>query len=272
MPTIARAAPLRLMTFNLRNGRAPDGDNHWDLRRGRCVTRIAAFDPDLLGVQEAFAFQNEFLSTELPGHAQLGVGRDDGGAEGEFTTILYRRERFDHIASGTCWLSETPDRPGSMGWDATLPRIATWARLRDRLSGGRELLLVNTHLDHQGRRARVEGARLLRALAREHGADIPVLITGDFNAVPGSDPYRVLASPAPDGLALRDAYADATRARPEANDDTFNDFKETPQGIRIDWIFCCERIAVETAAIDRWREGRLFASDHYPVTAVVRMR
>src|SRR3546814_18448319 len=64
------------------------------------------------------------------------------------------------VGSGTFWLSPTPDVP-SKGWDAALPRIATWARLRDR-TADRDLLVVNTPFDHVGEVAREESARQLR--------------------------------------------------------------------------------------------------------------
>ena len=41
-----------------------------------------------------------------------------GGANiGEHAAIFYRHARFERLANGDFWLSETPERP-SMGWDA----------------------------------------------------------------------------------------------------------------------------------------------------------
>src|SRR5688572_17683699 len=68
---------IRVMTFNIRYGTASDGENHWDKRKEFLVETIKAFDPDLLGTQETLGFQRDYLAEKLPGHAVLGVGRDD---------------------------------------------------------------------------------------------------------------------------------------------------------------------------------------------------
>src|SRR3546814_16762451 len=78
----------------------------------------------------------------------------------------YRTDRFTLLAAGTFWLSQTPDRPGK-GWDAAYPRIASWARLRDR-TASQTLLVVNTHFDHVGQVARVESAKLIRRWIGDH--------------------------------------------------------------------------------------------------------
>src|SRR6478735_1787061 len=125
-------APVRVMSFNIRYGTARDGDNHWDKRKDFLATTITAFDPDLLGTQETLAFQRDFLTEKLKGHAAFGAGRDDGKDRGEMAALFYRTARFEKLAGGHFWLSETPDRVGSKGWDAALPRIASWVKLKDR--------------------------------------------------------------------------------------------------------------------------------------------
>lgn len=257
--------PLRVMSFNVRYGTAPDGENHWERRRELCAARIAAFDPDLVGLQEALAFQNAFLVEKLEGYGQLGVGRDDGRERGEFSTILYRKRRLEPLASGTFWLSETPEVPGSKSWDSALPRIATWARFRDRMDGGRELLAVNTHFDHRGVQARLQAARILRRFITEQAAGGPAVLLGDFNAAPGSEPYRALTGPEAGQVELRDTYA--VRSAPETG--TYHGFGETARSARIDWILCTPHFEVLDAQIDRYHEGPLYPSDHYPVTAVI---
>jgi hypothetical protein len=54
-------------------------------------------------------------------------------------------------------LSTEPEVPGSVGWDAHLPRIATIVRLRHR--DGTAAGVANTHFDHAGDQARLESAR-----------------------------------------------------------------------------------------------------------------
>ena len=127
------AVPLRVMCFNLRYGTADDGDNRWECRKDLIPRAIRSFDPDLLGVQEALRFQADELRAALPDYGFVGAGRDDGRDAGEFCAIFFRRSRFEQLDAGHFWLSESPDRPGSKGWDADLPRVVSWVRLRDLL-------------------------------------------------------------------------------------------------------------------------------------------
>ncbi|MCK7540963.1 MAG: hypothetical protein MZV63_63770 [Marinilabiliales bacterium] len=64
------------------------------------------------------------------------------------------------LASGTFWLSATPDVPGSVGWGAALTRIATWVRLYDKTVKD-TLLYMNTHFDHISDSARVMSSGVL---------------------------------------------------------------------------------------------------------------
>jgi endonuclease/exonuclease/phosphatase family metal-dependent hydrolase len=260
--TSLAAAPLRVMSFNVRYGTAKDEANHWDLRKDLCAGRPVAFQPDLLGLQEALHFQNAHLKAALgDDYGQIGVAREDGKDKGEFTTILYRRSRLELRESGTFWLSLTPDVAGSKSWDSLLPRIATWARFGDRAVGGRELLMVNTHFDHKGMQARLEAARLLKAFVEKEGRGGPVIVTGDFNAGPGSDPYRALVE--------KGRLADTWRELHAETHGTAHPFTGTPVTPRIDWILCSPHFEVKEAAIDLHHEGSRWPSDHFPVAAVL---
>ena len=132
--------PVRVMSFNIRYGTADDAGNSWEFRRNLVKLVIRQTDPDILGVQEALAFQIDELEAIMPDHRRIGVGREDGVAAGEFAAIYYRRQRFEVDSSGTFWLSDTPVVPGSMHWGNRVTRICTWARLID--SNGRNALYV----------------------------------------------------------------------------------------------------------------------------------
>lgn len=255
------APPLRVMSFNVRYGTAKDGENHWDKRKDLCAARPLAFGPDLLGLQEALDFQNAHLLEKLGPYGQIGVAREDGKEKGEFTTILYRKERLEAVESGTFWLSETPDVAGSKSWDSSLPRIASWARFKDLKAGGRELLFVNTHFDHKGPVARLEAAKLLRAFVDKNGKGGPVVVTGDFNSGPGSAPYKALLE-----AKLADTLL-ALHAEPlEGSAHPFTGKATTP---RIDWILCSASFGVKEAGVDRSHENGRYPSDHFPVSAIL---
>ena len=264
------APPIRVMSVNVRYGTAPDGANVWANRRALLMRTIRAFDPDLLGAQEALAFQCDELRRELPGHGFVGVGRDDGKAKGEFSPIYYRADRFQRIDSGQFWLSETPDVAGSKSWDSAFPRLATWVRLRDRRDDGRELLYVNTHWDHAGSDARLHSARLIRdRIASLAGPGAAVIVTGDLNCTEDDEPFAVLIGRGDDALRLIDAYR-ATHPERGTDEATFHGFRGTIAGSRIDFVFHTSPFETLDAAIHRVHEAEVFASDHYPVTATLR--
>lgn len=268
----AAVAPVRVMSFNIRYGTAKDGDNAWDERKEFLAATIAAFDPDLLGTQETLASQRDFLAAKLAGHAAFAAGRDDGKDAGEMAAVFYRKDRFEKLDGGHFWFSETPDKPGSKGWDALLPRVATWVKLKDRAApDGRPVLFLNAHLDHRGEKARLESARLIRAKTAELGKGCRVVVTGDFNAGEGSEPHGALFGklgdkPSPVADTFRVAHP--TRGKREG---TFSGFKaDATGGDRIDWIGCSRDWDVRLAGIDRTAMDGRTPSDHFPVTAVLR--
>src|SRR5687768_9136609 len=184
--------PLRVMSFNIRYDTPSDGVNAWPLRRDWVAALIRFHDADAVGVQEALAHMLTDLDARLPGFARVGVGRTDGRTKGEFSAILYNTGRLALLDSGTFWLSPTPQTVGSKGWDAAIERVATWARFRDRVTGCSHLHL-NTHFDHMGEQARQESARLIRRRLAALAGDLPIVLTGDLNAVPSSAAYRILS-------------------------------------------------------------------------------
>ncbi len=262
---------LRVMTFNIRFAHPDDGVNRWTHRKQMVASVIRFHGADLAGLQEALRPQIDDLAELLPEYAWFGVGRDDGGDGGEFSPVFYRKSQFTLVTHATFWLSEQPQVPGSRGWDAALPRIVTWGKLRD-LRTGREFYIFNTHFDHIGQRARRESARLLLRKIAEIAPIAPVVLTGDFNAGPAADPYRILtgqingADP-----ALQDAYAvsETPHHGPAA---TFTGFEPMPRGDRIDYIFINQLFRVKKHGTLADRFGDRWPSDHFPVFAELEMR
>lgn len=263
--------PLRVMSFNVRYATAPDGVNAWPKRTELFFATIEAYQPDLIGFQEVLAVQYDAIAERMKGHAFSGVAREDGKRQGEFSSIGYRRDRFTALASGTFWLSETPAAVGSKSWDAALPRICSWVRLRETATG-RELVFANTHFDHRGVVARQEAARVLSEQIGPIAAGVPAILTGDFNIDEDNPAYAVLVKPRrPEWITWIDSYRTLHPQR-EPNEASFNGFKGVVKGSRIDFIFHTSHFRATAAAIDRTsRDGR-YPSDHYPVTAVLELK
>ena len=260
----APAEPVRVMTFNVRYGTAPDGENRWERRREMLLGVIANFDPDVLGVQEALRDQIDAIGEALPALACVGVGREtDGG--GEYSAIFYRRKRFDLMAAETFWLSDTPKTPGSRTWGNNLPRICTWARLLDR-TDSRRFTVFNTHWDHQSQPARVASGVLMGARVAEcTAAGEPALVTGDFNSVENSPAMIGLCKR---GELLRDTYRDV---HPDEVIGTAHAFTGLAVG-KIDAILATADWQVVEADIARTQAEGRYPSDHFPVTAVVELK
>ncbi len=273
-PAGEQANDVRVMSFNIRYGTANDGDNHWERRKEFLVQTIQAFNPDLLGTQETVGFQRDYLAQQLPDYDYLGVGRNDGRDSGEMMALYFKRVRFEKFADGHFWLSETPDQPGSKSWDSSLPRMATWVKLRDRRDADAQpILFLNTHFDHLGAQARVESARLLRRQTQALGQGCRVIVTGDFNAGEGSEPYRALFGQV-EGQAspLVDAFRTA-HPQPGPNEGTFSGFKAGAiGGARIDWIGVSQDWQVARVEIDRTERSGRTPSDHFPIIAVLRAK
>lgn len=260
--------PVTVMSFNIRYGTAPDGDDAWPLRRENVFDVIRTAAPDVAGLQEVLAFQADELLEALPEYDLVGVGRDDGARGGEMAPILFHRKRFALADSGHFWLSDTPEEIGSRGWDADLPRIATWVLLKFRSNPLNEVYVVNTHFDHRGEQARLESARLIRRLT-DSLSGRPILVIGDFNCAPGSAPHAVLTEDTGNNAHLRDTYV--VLGYEERGAGTYHAFRGDVSGPRIDWILCNRRFDVLESRILRTAYDGRYPSDHFPVTAVVQI-
>lgn len=247
---------LRVVSFNIRNGEANDGTNSWIYRYPASVLMVREVKPDIMGLQEAYEYQVNFLAENLKDYKCVGVGREDGKHEGEHMSIFYNKKTVSLKKWGTFWLSETPDEP-SLGWDGACRRTATWALMKDRRTG-HLFYYVNTHLDHVGKAAQRNGLNLIvEKITGMNPDNLPVVLTGDFNVEPEDSILDVL-----DGkmTSARDAAVKTDRHG------TYNDWGKASSVI--DYIYfsgfsSCPEFRTVTEKFGDWP----FVSDHYPVTA-----
>ena len=127
------------------------------------------------------------------------------------------------------------------------PRGAVWASVH---VGGAELNVVNTHLGLRGRERLVQVETLLGPdwiggpACRE-----PVMLVGDFNAIPRSRVYARLSA------AFHDAQCVGQRRKPQAT------FPARLPFLRLDHVFVSRGVDVSRAQTLRSPEARI-ASDH----------
>jgi endonuclease/exonuclease/phosphatase family metal-dependent hydrolase len=142
-----------------------------------------------------------------------------------------------------------PHDPGSW-WQE--PRSAMWARVD---VDGRIVNVITTHLG-LGPHERVLQVQAL--LSAEWIGGIPeaepVVLCGDFNALPGSAPYRLAAT------RLRDVQARGRDHRP------LGTFSSVQPLVRLDHIFTTRHFARQRVFVVRNALTRV-ASDHLPLVA-----
>ena len=243
---------LRVATFNIRNSSAPDGDDSWVLRREATAQAIEALDAEVVGLQEVLPDQLEYLRERFPEYEIVGAGRDDGIGAGEHSVVLVRPGKWRVESHETRWLSAEPSKPGSVGWDADLTRIATLVWLRH--ADGARIGVANTHYDHAGQVAQYESSLLLASWTTD---DLPWIVMGDLNATPDSPPLKALT-----GAGLRDAV-------PAEVGGSWHDFTGATDQDRIDHILISAGWEVVEAAVSHYRPGGRLPSDHWPVTATL---
>ncbi len=276
----ADSPDLRVMSFNIRfsiAGHSEDlAENNWNdaehPRRERSIRVIREAAPDLLGVQEARDQQIEDLKKALPEYAFYGIGRDDGKTAGEFSGIFYRRDRFTRKDAGSFWLSATPEKPGTSFYTVpnAVPRIASWVRLLD-ANTGHELVLLNQHWDHIDATARKKSAALVRQRLATIARGVPLIVTGDLNSKEDTPAFITLVGPDESGRKLADSYRELHPQR-SSDEASFDDWKGTLKGSRIDFILHTDEFTPIAAGIIRTNYDGRWPSDHYPVTATLRIK
>ncbi len=264
IPVIAFSQTINIMTYNIRYDNPADGDNAWNIRKESLAGQVQKYNPAILGIQEGLYSQVLYLDSCLTNYTYVGVGREDGKTRGEYSAIFYDTTRFIVLESSTFWLSKTPGKV-SVGWDAALERICTYALLQSRESG-KKIWVFNTHFDHIGTKARKNSARLiLQKIKTLADSDIPVVLTGDFNSVPGSKPVKIICG------QLEDSYAKHVEKN-TGPDGTFNGFnKDLPVDEKIDFVFVKNVQVLSCQHINEMRGDGFFISDHLPVLVSIKM-
>ena len=245
---------LRIMSFNIRCTNV--GRDTWEDRIGIVTDTMVNSKADSIGVQEATPEWMATLKETLADYDYVGVARDDGKNQGEYSAVFYLKDKYNLIDSGNFWLSETPEKP-SLGWDAACIRICTWAVLENKETK-EQYVHVNSHFDHEGIKAREESVKMILEHIEEY-KDLPVVFTADMNVVEGSDNYVQFTK------VLHDTKY---QAKDTMDYLTYHDTKPSKHsGYIIDYVMVNDNFdalsyKVVTAGVDE-----RYVSDHFPVYA-----
>ncbi len=247
------------MTYNIRYANTHDGVNDWENRKEFLSDQLKFYSPDIFGIQEGLHKQVTFLDNVLEKYDYTGIGRDDGKEKGEYSAIFYNRNKIKIVEGSTFWLSETPEKI-SVGWDAAMERICTYA-LFEIIESSQKFYVFNTHFDHIGKKARENSVDLILEKVQEiNKKNYPVIVMGDLNLMPETSAIKKMSAHLDDSKIV----AEEVSFGPSG---TSNGFKfHEPVTRRIDYIFTDkEFISVKKYAVLSDSKNCLYPSDHLPV-------
>lgn len=249
---------MRIVTYNLRCDVKGDGVNSFSNRKGFVIDKIETESPDIIGFQEVTPMMNAYLHEKLGAYTLVGCGRGMDYQD-EHNPVAFRKDRYELIALDVTWLSETPYEPGTRFQTQSIcPRIITHVILRP-IGKGEPFHVYNTHLDHESSEARQKGAaRLIQKIEEDQKTHpFPLLITGDFNALPDSREIMMIS----------DAHDDLTKDIGV----TFHNYGRLTDG-QIDYIFTTG-FEPDSKPV-KWTDelNGVFLSDHYPIEITVQRK
>ncbi|MDR2755298.1 MAG: endonuclease/exonuclease/phosphatase family protein [Planctomycetaceae bacterium] len=279
--------PIRILSINVRQSTAKDGENSWSNRKDFLTDVIAEGSYDFVGSQETVVDprpeynQVDYIISKMPRYGSLWLSREKTPEKGEAMLILWKKERWkiDEKDQGTFWLSETPEIPGSKtDPKAGCPRCVTFGLFHELKNGketGYKIYVYNTHYDHLSEEARQRGAKLLmERIAVRKNKEIPVAAMGDLNCGEKSPAIRYMQgdSMTLDNTEIKSPFVliDTFRvANPDATEvGTFNNFK-SPGQEKIDYIFVSAPLKTVSSKIIRTQRNNRYPTDHFPIEAVI---
>lgn len=279
--SLETALYLRIISFNIRYAttKRDKGEEPWAVRCPRICNQLAF---NVVG-RSSFICLQEVLYSQLldiqdhlgPNWAHIGIGRENGKTAGEFSPIFYDTNTWRCERSKTFWLSETPEKP-SRGWDAVLERIVTMGSFQHKQTGAR-VIVMDTHFDHIGVKAREESSKLILKLAEswinegdddENGPRPTAFLAGDFNSTPEDKGYRTITGPE---SGMKDIFTLVPSQERYGNEHTYTSFGDPDKKpTRIDFLFAKDTRGVyflTFGVLSNIFEDKVYLSDHRAIVA-----
>lgn len=267
-PETKNTTSHRVLSANIRVALEEDETKGlgWSSRKSICLNIIKNRKPDIICLQEVLKVQAEDFRAFFPDFQLFGF---DGPEMDAHPTgyhgiaknpILFSKDRYELIAGGTYWLSETPLVAGSKSWETARARHANWVRLKDRKTG-QEFRVVNLHLDHVSQAAKIQQAKMVVDESAQYLPDFPQVLTGDFNTRYTSE---VFSSVRAGGWkeAFESLYGEKEVGYTGHEFQGMNYEKGKDKG-RIDFIWYRGKVKPVTAEVVRDEAGGVYPSDHF---------
>jgi endonuclease/exonuclease/phosphatase family metal-dependent hydrolase len=246
---------IRVITYNIHHGEGTDRK----LDLPRIAKALLATKPDVVALQEVDQKTRRAEGVDQPAELARLTG---------MAVVFGRNIDYDGGGYGTAVLTRLPVRSHESvklkSFYASTPQHAEQRAVQVVELGDKEtpgLLFLCTHLDYRPKDdERFNSAITINELVRKRG-DAPVIIAGDFNAMPESRVIREFAKE----WKIVGFTGSASEAKPQAALLTF------PSRLPDRWIDY-----VMIRPVDRWQvvEARVLdepvASDHRPLLAVLR--
>lgn len=246
VPVRAGDGELRILCYNIHYGQGNDGV--YDLERLAAV--IKAVDPDLVALQEV----DVLVRRSGQVHQAEKLGELTGLSVHYGPTQHYEGGLFGNAVLSKLPVTRTVIHP--LPYTEATPELTTYPRgfVAVTVEGpdGKPFRFVSTHFQHNVEEDRVAEAKAVNALLAAGGDALPTILAGDINAVPDSEPMKVLLS----------RWTNVTD-EPAAPTVPSKDPKS-----RIDYIFFRKGDPFEV--IEAKVVPEAMASDHRPVFAVLR--
>ena len=167
----AKSEDFSVMSFNI-HGQEKDeaGDFSWEARKKGCLKAIKKYDPDVLFLQEAYAYHKADIMKEMKKHMLVDRSSKPGTVDPEISfnenPIMFRADRYELLDYGSFLFSES--------------RNATWVKLRYKKSGV-IFFCFNTQFDEDESSLRRSSELMADKVKEIAGDDAVIFIGGDFS-------------------------------------------------------------------------------------------
>lgn len=237
-----------VMTMNLRFGLSDDGDNSWPNRKHLFSKIFHKYPATFIGMQESNHFQTEFLNQILDEHNFIGW--HNRSCETWQNNILFYHKSWHCLENLHFFLSETPEVESKLSGSRWPRQCVIGLFEKDDF----RIIVINTHFDFDGL-VQKRSSELIMGFLSYFSQKYPVVITGDFNTIPGSPPYNIFMD---NGFCevFDNEYIS-----------TFHGFTGEEGGDHIDWILYRGNLHLTCKKVIKDSFSGRFPSDHYPVLA-----
>jgi len=207
-PRATKPAPLNVMSYNIQicDKTIPGDVKYWEQRKDIIFPIFGFYDVDVAGVQEPPVWQINYMLKDAPGYGVICDMNPREWKDEDFpdakkphecarlklhrNPIVYKKDKFDVLESGTLYLSATPEKE-SWGWDAENGQLRTlvWAKFREK-ANGRQFYFFNVHYNHKDLGEKTKSTALVLKKIKEIAGGKTFFLTGDFNSYPNSEAMR----------------------------------------------------------------------------------